>query len=142
MSDTPLPHPSLRLTPVQSQSLTNNKWAKYTTITLTTGFALTWHPQNATWLSLNQRTPQHRAIAMAMFAMASNVGALVGSQLLRGNDAPRYPIGFRVGVCLVAFGTGMAVAQHLQYRWSNRKNRGRVARGETLRADRPEVYVM
>lgn len=109
---------------------------------LTTGFALTWHPINATWLSLNQKTPQHRAIAMAMFAMASNVGALVGSQLLRANDSPRYPIGFRVGVCLVALGTAAAVFQHFQYRWSNRKNEEKLAQGETLREDRPEVYVM
>ncbi|BEJ10649.1 hypothetical protein CspHIS471_0100710 [Cutaneotrichosporon sp. HIS471] len=125
----------------QSMSRTPNKWGKYATMALTTGFALTWHPLNATWLSLNQRTPQHRAVAMAMFAMASNVGALCGSQLLRANDAPKYPIGFRVGVGLVAFGTGVAVLQHVQYRWSNRQNSAQVARGEELRTDRPEVYV-
>jgi hypothetical protein len=51
--------------------------------------------------------------------MAANSGALVGSQLLRGDDAPFYRRGFKVCVCLVSLGLLAAISQHLQYRLSN-----------------------
>lgn len=45
----------------------------------------------------------------------------MGSQLLRGKDAPLYKTGFRVCVALVSFGLLVGILQHLQYRYSNRK---------------------
>ncbi|KAE8541474.1 hypothetical protein D1P53_002835 [Cryptococcus gattii VGV] len=125
----------------QSESSTSNRWAKYVTLTLTSGYSVCWHPLNATWLSLNQKTPQQRAIAMAMFIMAANLGGLVGSQLLRANDAPTYPIGFRVTVCLAAFGNACVIFQHFQYRWSNKRNEQKIARSEKLREDRVATYI-
>lgn len=124
------------------ESSGSNKWAKYAAITCTTAFSQVWHPINATWLSLNQASPQRRAIAMAMFVMAANLGGLVGSQILRSEDAPTYHVGFRVCVSLVAFGTAMSIAQHFQYRWSNNRNAAKVAAGEKLREDRPSTYIM
>lgn len=53
--------------------------------------------------------------------MCSNVGGLVGSNVLRGDDAPLYRTGFRVCVVLVSVGLLIGICQHLQYRWSNRK---------------------
>lgn len=126
----------------QAMSTSKDRWAKYATIVVTTAFSQSWHPQNATWLSLNQKTPQQRSIAMAMFIMAANLGGLVGSQILRANDAPRYPIGFRVCVCLIAVGLAAAIGQHFQYRWSNRKNDEARARGESIPDDRPERYTL
>lgn len=128
--------------PVQAKSSSADKWAKYATLVCTTGFAMSWHPINATWLSLNQKTPQQRAIAMAMFVMAANLGALIGSQILRARDSPKYPVGFRVCVSLIAFGTAVSIFQHFQYRFSNERNEKKLANGEALREDRPEVYVM
>lgn len=57
--------------------------------------------------------------------MAANSGGLIGSQLLRGDDAPLYRRGFRVCVGLVSFGLLAAVLQHLQYRLTNRRNQKR-----------------
>ena len=51
--------------------------------------------------------------------MAANSGALVGSQLLRGDDAPLYSRGFRVCVGLMALALAVGIAQHIQYRLSN-----------------------
>jgi len=99
---------------------------------LTYGCSFWWHPLNATWISLNQKNPQQRAVAMAMFIMASNCGALVGSQLLRKADAPKYPIGFRVACSLAGFSLLVAILQHLQYRWSNKRR---------LREDKEAMYV-
>lgn len=124
----------------QHMSTSKDRWARFATISLTTGFGFWWHPLNATWLSLNQPSPKHRAIAMAMFIMAANLGALVGSQLLRQGDAPLYPIGFRVCVCLVSFGLGVAILQHLQYKWSNRRNAALAAEGKTFATHEVETY--
>lgn len=69
---------------------------------------------------------------MAMFIMAANSGALVGSQLLRQDDAPQYYRGFRVCVGLASFGLLVAILQHLQYRVSNWRNARRVVASEEL----------
>lgn len=53
--------------------------------------------------------------------MAANSGGLVGSQLLRGDDAPLYKRGFKICVGLMAFALGVGVLQHIQYRISNRR---------------------
>ncbi|GAA6055296.1 hypothetical protein JCM3770_004825 [Rhodotorula araucariae] len=105
----------------QSVSLGTNKWLKYAFLVLTQGFNAAYHPLNASWLSLNQVTPQERSIAMACFVSAANIGGAVGSQLLRKDDAPTYHRGFRVCVALVSLGLATAIAQHVQYRLSNRR---------------------
>lgn len=53
--------------------------------------------------------------------MAANTGGLVGSQLLRGDDAPLYNRGFKVCVGLMSLALATAIAQHIQYRLSNRR---------------------
>jgi hypothetical protein len=53
--------------------------------------------------------------------MAANSGGLVGSQLLRGDDAPLYRRGFKICVCLISFALAVAIGQHIQYRLSNRR---------------------
>jgi hypothetical protein len=53
--------------------------------------------------------------------MAANSGGLVGSQLLRGDDAPLYRRGFRVCVCLLSFALAVGILQHIQYRITNRR---------------------
>ncbi|GAA6044205.1 hypothetical protein JCM8097_004671 [Rhodosporidiobolus ruineniae] len=97
------------------------RWKKFALICLVQGFNAAYHPLNASWLSLNQITPQQRSIAMAMFVMAANCGAAVGSQLLRADDNPLYRRGFKVCVALSSFGLLVAIAQHVQYRLSNRR---------------------
>ena len=53
--------------------------------------------------------------------MAANSGGLVGSQLLRGDDAPLYRRGFIVCVCLLSFALAVSILQHFQYRLTNRR---------------------
>lgn len=57
-------------------SLSTNKWLKYAFLVLIGGTGQAFHPINATWLSLNQFTPQQRSVAMAMFVMSANTGLL------------------------------------------------------------------
>ncbi|WWC60694.1 uncharacterized protein I303_103270 [Kwoniella dejecticola CBS 10117] len=105
----------------QQKSLSTDRWLKYGLQIMVQGFSIPSHPINATWLSLNCKSPQERSIAMALFIMAANSGALVGSQLLRGDDAPLYKRGFKVCLCLVSLGLLTSIIQHVQYRLSNRR---------------------
>ncbi|WVW87157.1 hypothetical protein I302_109214 [Kwoniella bestiolae CBS 10118] len=105
----------------QQKSLSTDRWLKYGLQIMVQGFSIPSHPINATWLSLNCRSPQERSVAMALFIMAANSGALVGSQLLRGDDAPLYKRGFKVCLCLISLGFLVAILQHIQYRLSNRR---------------------
>lgn len=125
-----------------TQANSTDHWAKYASMIVTTAFAMSWHPQNAAWLALNQKTPQQRAIAFAMFVMSANLGGFLGSQLLRASDAPKYYIGFRTCISLVAFSTLVVYLQHLQYRLSNRSNERKEAAGEPLNEERPTRYVI
>lgn len=99
----------------------DNKWAKYAFIILIGGYGQVHHSLNASWISLNQFTPQQRSVAMAVFVMGANTAAAVGSQIMRASDAPSYPHGFTACVCLVSAGLLFAILQHAQYRWSNEK---------------------
>lgn len=53
--------------------------------------------------------------------MSANTGGLIGSQLLRGDDAPLYRRGFKVCVGMMSFALAAAIAQHIQYRLTNRR---------------------
>jgi hypothetical protein len=85
---------------------------------------------------------------MHTVVMAANSGALMGSQLLRGDDAPLYKRGFKICVCLVSLGLLVSILQHLQYRLSNRRVQGREAdEGNDVEADnqaaqRPKLYTI
>lgn len=71
--------------------------------------------------------------------MAANSGALVGSQLLRGDDSPLYRRGFKICVCLVSLALLVSILQHLQYRLSNQNIRAsRKAEANDLEAEKPE----
>lgn len=70
--------------------------------------------------------------------MAANSGGLVGSQLLRGDDAPLYKRGFTVCVCLLSFALAVAILQHIQYRLTNR----RLTKGEKEDVERSSGLVM
>ncbi|ORY57979.1 major facilitator superfamily domain-containing protein [Leucosporidium creatinivorum] len=105
----------------QQVSTSTDKWLKYALLVVTTSFNAAYHPLNASWLSLNVASPTQRSIAMAMFVMAANTGAAVGSQIMRKGDSPLYRTGFRACVGLTSFGLLVAILQHFQYRWSNKK---------------------
>ncbi len=117
----------------QQVALGSDKWLKFAFITLVQAFAQVFHPLNATWLSLNQASPQERSVAMAVFVMSANTGAAVGSQILRSGDAG-YRKGFKACVGVVSAALLVAIAQHVQYRLSNRRLRKRAAQeGEEVR---------
>ncbi|OCF38132.1 hypothetical protein I316_00356 [Kwoniella heveanensis BCC8398] len=120
----------------QQKSLSTDRWLKYGLQIMVQGFSIPSHPINATWLSLNCRSPQERSVAMALFIMSANSGALVGSQLLRGDDAPLYKRGFKVCLCLVSLGLLVSILQHVQYRLSNRRiERRKEGQEESLEGD-------
>lgn len=76
--------------------------------------------------------------------MSANLGALIGAQLLRGDDAPLYRRGFRVCVGLTSFGLLVAILQHVQYRLSNRRiDRAAVRESENVEkgeAENPAAF--
>ena len=72
----------------------------------------------------------------------------MGSQLLRGDDAPLYRRGFKICVCLVSLGLLVSILQHLQYRLSNRRIQSRMKDEQTdIEADKqvaqkPRLYTV
>ena len=80
--------------------------------------------------------------------MAANSGALVGSQLLRGDDSPLYRRGFKICVCLVSLGLWVSILQHLQYRLSNRRIEARHNSAlddiepDTRQTEKPKLYTV
>ncbi|CAI7582796.1 unnamed protein product, partial [Penicillium discolor] len=57
-------------------------WSFYAAY-LVTQSAPNWQPINVTWLSLNFKTPQKRAVAYAVYIGCSNLGGTYGNQVFR-----------------------------------------------------------
>ncbi|KAM0786791.1 hypothetical protein ACM66B_002225 [Microbotryomycetes sp. NB124-2] len=117
----------------QSKSQNGDRWTRYGLVTMVSAFMTVGHPMNVAWLSLNVKKPQHRSIALACMIMAANGAAAIGPQIMRGKDAPLYKQGLKAAVGLVSAALGIAILQHVQYRWSNARldrMRGQAESGE------------
>ncbi|KAM0468068.1 hypothetical protein ACHAP7_011306, partial [Fusarium lateritium] len=72
------------------RSTEKDKWTKYALFTLlSSGNALS-QGLNDAWLSINTRSAEKRSIGLALVVIGSNAGGLVGKQLFRESDAPKY----------------------------------------------------
>ncbi|VUC26933.1 unnamed protein product [Clonostachys rosea] len=77
--------PHLVNLPVNSKT----SWSFYAAYFVATA-APGWQSINVTWLALNAKTPQKRAISYAIYIACSNLGGTYGNQFFRGDDAPLY----------------------------------------------------
>jgi len=58
--------------------------------------------------------------------MSANASGIIGSQLFQGSDAPYYPVGWTVIVCLVSLSLCAMMVANVQYRVLN----GKIERGQ------------
>ncbi|KAL2377450.1 hypothetical protein RJZ90_006714 [Blastomyces dermatitidis] len=61
---------------------------RFALLTLAIAFCAVWQPVNASWMSMNCRSPEERSIAMALFTMATNVAGIVASHVFQQEDRP------------------------------------------------------
>ncbi|PKS06187.1 hypothetical protein jhhlp_007504 [Lomentospora prolificans] len=102
--------------PVSSKS----SWSFYAAYLLTQA-APGWQPINVTWLSLNFKTPQKRAIAYAVYIGCSNLGGTYGNQVFRGSDAPLYRKAWIACLSLAAVWVATITTQVFLFKLSNRR---------------------
>ena len=95
-------------------------WAFYAALVVT-GAAPGWQPLNVTWLSLNQKTPQRRAIAYAVYIGCSNLGGTYGNQVFRGSDAPLYRKAWIACLSLAAVWLTFVIGQVIAFKWANQR---------------------
>ncbi|OTA94856.1 hypothetical protein M434DRAFT_10376 [Hypoxylon sp. CO27-5] len=99
---------------------TKASWSFYAAYVVTVA-APSWQPLNVTWLSLNQKTPQKRAIAYAVYIGCSNLGGTYGNQVFRGSDAPLYRRAWAACLALGAVWIATLIIQTSLFKWSNRR---------------------
>ncbi|OTA67453.1 MFS general substrate transporter [Hypoxylon sp. EC38] len=99
---------------------TKASWSFYAAYVVTVA-APSWQPLNVTWLSLNQKTPQKRAIAYAVYIGCSNLGGTYGNQVFRGSDAPLYRRAWAACLALGAVWIVTLIIQTSLFKWSNRR---------------------
>lgn len=114
----------------------------------------TFQPINVTWVSLNTKTPQQRAIAYAIYIGCSNLGATYGNQIFRAvrsaacvshcifyckadtiliqADAPLYRKAWAACLALGALWLASTIFQTVQYKLSNRRILNKVERNEKV----------
>ncbi|SPO06183.1 related to nicotinamide mononucleotide permease [Cephalotrichum gorgonifer] len=102
--------------PVTSKS----SWSFYAAYVITQA-SPGWQPINVTWLSLNFKTPQKRAIAYAIYIGCSNLGGTYGNQVFRGSDAPLYRRAWIACLSLAAVWILGVIIQTFLFRVSNRR---------------------
>ncbi|KAL2841006.1 major facilitator superfamily domain-containing protein [Aspergillus pseudoustus] len=79
-----------------------------------------WQPINVTWLSLNFKTPQKRAVAYAVYIGCSNLGGTYGNQVFRASDAPLYHTAWIICISLGAIWLAGVILQTIVFQWANR----------------------
>ncbi|KAI1390999.1 MFS general substrate transporter [Hypoxylon trugodes] len=113
---------------------TQASWSFYAAYVVTQA-APSWQPLNVTWLSLNQKTPQKRAIAYAVYIGCSNLGGTYGNQVFRGSDAPLYRRAWAACLALGAVWLATLIIQTLLFKWTNRRFAKKVYEDPSLEAE-------
>lgn len=62
-----------------------------------------------------------RAVGMALLISIGNLGGICGSNIFIASQAPKYPLGFGVGLAICACAVGMAYFLRLAYQRENKK---------------------
>ncbi|KAK9679932.1 hypothetical protein K7432_016104 [Basidiobolus ranarum] len=97
-----------------------NRWALYGVIIFTVGWPF-WHPINAAWLTENVAPMGKRSIGLAMYIMSVNINGLVGSQIYRDDDKPRFHRGNWINIGLAFFTILLFIGQRYRYVVLNRR---------------------
>ncbi|KAI0119414.1 MFS general substrate transporter [Daldinia grandis] len=113
---------------------TEASWSFYAAYVVTVA-APGWQPLNVTWLSLNQKTPQKRAIAYAVYIGCSNLGGTYGNQVFRGSDAPLYRRAWAACLALGAVWIVTLTIQTYLFKWSNRRFAGKIHNEPSLESE-------
>ncbi|KAI0897789.1 MFS general substrate transporter [Annulohypoxylon nitens] len=113
---------------------TKASWSFYAAYVVTVA-APSWQPLNVTWLSLNSKTPQKRAIAYAVYIGCSNLGGTYGNQVFRGSDAPLYRRAWAACLALGAVWIATLIVQVSLFKWSNRRFAKKVRDDPSLEAE-------
>ncbi|EEQ86688.1 MFS transporter, variant [Blastomyces dermatitidis ER-3] len=103
---------------------------RFALLTLAIAFCAVWQPVNASWMSMNCRSPEERSIAMALFTMATNVAGIVASHVFQQEDRPLYVMGWNVNISLITAHVVIVVGTILQYVVLNRKHKKAGSMGE------------
>ena len=94
-------------------------WSFYAALVVVSA-APGWQPLNVTWLSLNSKTPQQRAVAYAVYIGCSNLGGTYGNQVFRASDAPLYRNAWIACISLGVVWLAVIVLQTLGFKLANR----------------------
>ncbi|KLJ11948.1 hypothetical protein EMPG_09637 [Blastomyces silverae] len=105
---------------------------RFALLTLAIAFCAVWQPVNASWMSMNCRSPEERSIAMALFTMATNVAGIVASHVFKQEDRPLYVMGWNVNIGLICAHIVIVCGTILQYMILNRRRTKAGAMGEEL----------
>ncbi|CEL02569.1 hypothetical protein ASPCAL03737 [Aspergillus calidoustus] len=106
-------------------------WSFYAAYVVTQA-APGWQPINVTWLSLNFKTPQKRAVAYAVYIGCSNLGGTYGNQVFRASDAPLYRNAWIICISLGAVWLAGVIVQTIGFQWANRVFAGKLAENPEL----------
>ncbi|KAH6654748.1 major facilitator superfamily domain-containing protein [Truncatella angustata] len=110
---------------------TKSSWSFYAAYVVTQA-SPSWQPINVTWLSLNTKTPQQRAIAYAIYIGCSNLGGTYGNQVFRGSDAPLYRKAWAACLALGAVWLAVVLLQTIAFRIASYRYSRRIGNAPEL----------
>jgi hypothetical protein len=85
-----------------------------------------------------------RAVGMALLASVGNLGGIVGSNIFLARQAPKYPVGFGVGLAISVASVAMAFVLRIAFAAENRKRDALLADqgSEAIRAQYTEQELL
>ncbi|KAJ3957463.1 hypothetical protein N0V92_005963 [Colletotrichum tropicale] len=103
----------------------SDRTKRFTMLTLSVAFSFPWHPVNGAWVSMNAKSAGERSITMAILIMAANCSGIVGKQLFREGDGPKYRQGWTVITGLVTAAVVCGIWANVQYYILNKRRLSR-----------------
>lgn len=101
-------------------STTTSKWTIWAITTVLLSYPNT-HAVQVGWISRNSNTVRLRTVSAAMYNMFVQAQAVIGANVYREDDKPRYRRGNRALVALNVTNIAIYTGVILYYKWVNKK---------------------
>lgn len=98
----------------------NDHWGSYALMFVALGYPPSW-PISISWSSGNSYSVARRTVSAAIMNMFSQAGALVGSNIFRASDKPRYAHGLEALIGISSVACVAVLFTRFYYVWRNRQ---------------------